>query len=342
MTFGINKILPFLILVALFLNNSFAQNSSDNAVENLNSNQENSTNSNTEIFTEKIQKISPNRKVFILSNNNNQLDKGDFISFILEDNLVCRAIVAKNTEDKQAGIKIMKIYSLKFWNKLHEQKDVQIIRGDDSYYLKSKEKVVKKEDDDKKDSKSLIDSDDDLYNEVSIKDLDDLEENSKRAIKPDNIFGIAYGQILGVDASDASKYYPHYLAHWAFQFADNIWAEAVYGQTTISDFPNGGLDTKVTNYIGRIKYTFNAPFNSYLFPYAGYQYQNAYSPDAGKQNAEGTATNTELQNETKLVDKLGKNQMVVGVTILKRLVPGWFVKGNLGTDIMDIGFSLEF
>ena len=48
----------------------------------------------------------------------------------------------------------------------------------------------------------------------------------------------------------------------------------------------------------------------------------------------------ELENEQ--VEALNKNQVVAGVTILKRLVPGWFARADIGTDALNIGFSLEF
>jgi hypothetical protein len=36
------------------------------------------------------------------------------------------------------------------------------------------------------------------------------------------------------------------------------------------------------------------------------------------------------------------NALVAGVTILRRLVPGWFIKADLGTDQLNIGFAIEF
>lgn len=307
---------------------------SDNATENV------SEVTNTDLSTEKINLISPNRKIFILSNKSSQLGKGDFVSLVFENNLVCRALVAKTTDNQEAGIKILKIYSLKNWNKLKENAEVQIIRGDDSYFNKTKEKVAK-EKEEKKEDKNLISDEDDLYNQSVVLNDGDFEENTNRVIKPDNIFGMAVGQIAGYNAQGGNQNYTHFLGHWAYQFHDNFWLEGVYGQSSISDFPDQGKDTKVTNYIARLKYTVTAPFYSYILPYLGYQYQSVSSPDAGKTNSL-SVTQAQLDEEVTLTNKMKKTGPVIGITVLKRLVPGWFVKADLGTDLLDAGFCLEF
>ncbi len=61
------------------------------------------------LVVEKIKNISPSKKIFILTNENQSFSKGDFISLLLANKLVCRALVAKTTEDKLSGIKIVKI-----------------------------------------------------------------------------------------------------------------------------------------------------------------------------------------------------------------------------------------
>lgn len=330
-----------LILFVFCLTPAFGQN----AVEDLTNASTEAAQTTNELFTETILTISPTKRVFILTNKTGQLSKGDFVSLLLDGSLAARAVVAKNTEDQQAGIKIVKIYSLKNWNRLRDNIEVQIIRGDDSYYQKAKEKVAEKKPEDDKKDKSLISGEEDLYNETSLGEGLEIDENSKRAIKTDNVFGLSYGQLDGVDASSATAYYPHYMGHWAYQFVDNLWFEAVYGQTTISDFPDSGLDTKVTNYTGRIKYTFNAPFYSYVLPYIGYQYLSVNSPGAGEIPS-NTVITSQVQKdadaELSLVNKMQRKQIVVGATILKRLVPGWFLTLNLGTDMLHAGFALEF
>lgn len=327
-----------LFLFVFFISHSYGQN----AVEDLTSAPTEAAQSSNDLFTETILNISPTKRIFILTNKSGQLSKGDFVSILLDGALAARAVVAKNTEEQQAGIKILKIYSLKIWNRLRDNLDVQIIRGDDSYYQKAKEKVAEKKPEEDKKDKSLIGSEEDLYNETSLNEGLELDENSKRAIKTDNVFGISYGQLDGVDASSAAAYYPHFMGQWAYQFADNIWLEAVYGQSTISDFPDAGLDTKVTNYTGRLKYTFSAPFYSYILPYVGYQYMSVSSPGAGELDPDGANTQKDVDAELSLINKMQRQQIVVGATILKRLVPGWFLTLNLGTDMLHAGFALEF
>lgn len=331
-----------LILVLSFIPYALGQN----AVEDLSANSTNeAAQTSSDLFTETILNISPTKRIFILTNKSGQLSKGDFVSMLIDGGLAARAVVAKNTEEQQAGIKILKIYSLKNWNRLRDNIDVQIIRGDDSYYQKAKEKPVDKKAEEEKKEKSLIGGEEDLYNETSLNDGLELDENSKRAIKTDNVFGISYGQLDGVDATSATAYYPHFMGHWAYQFMDNVWFEAVYGQSTISDFPDAGLDTKVANYTGRIKYTFSAPFYSYILPYVGYQYMSATSPGAGQIDPNVTVTSQTQKDadaELTLVNKMQRRQIVVGATILKRLVPGWFLTLNLGTDMLHAGFALEF
>jgi len=72
-------------------------------------------------------------------------------------------------------------------------------------------------------------------------------------------------------------------------------------------------------------------------PYLGFQSYTVSSPDAGK----GTDP-VKNEEELTVIDELKKSGPVFGVTILRRLVPGWFIKADLGTDVLNIGFSIEF
>src|SRR5690606_11282053 len=81
-------------------------------------------------FTETIKIISDTKKIFILTNNNEQLGPGDFISLALDDSLAARAVVAK-VHQGQVGIKILKIYSVAQCSKLRRELPVLIIKGND-------------------------------------------------------------------------------------------------------------------------------------------------------------------------------------------------------------------
>jgi hypothetical protein len=89
----------------------------------------------------------------------------------------------------------------------------------------------------------------------------------------------------------------------------------------------------------RLKYNIKGPAYTYFMPYIGFKSQTVSSPDAGK----GTS-NSPAQNEEELVviDELAKTGPVFGVTLLRRLVPGWFIKADLGTDVLNVGFAIEF
>jgi hypothetical protein len=47
-------------------------------------------------------------------------------------------------------------------------------------------------------------------------------------------------------------------------------------------------------------------------------------------------------NPKDTADNLKKSGPVFGITVLRRLVPGWFIKGDLGNDIINLGFAIEF
>lgn len=295
---------------------------------------ESSSMANIALATESIQKISTSKRIFIISNNNASFDKGDFITLILKGELVARAVVAKN-EERGAGIKIFKIYNTDMWAAFRQGMDVQILRGDDSSYKKASKESEKTD--------STLKDEDDLYDATSFsEDKLDSDENGNRIIKTDNLLFLTYGLIDAVNNDGASQKYVHWSGHWGYQVEDNIWGEISYGQSVIEDYPTLGLGTKLSTISIRAKYTVSAPMYTYIQPYIGYQMVMADSPGAGKENSPGKPPATELAIETEKVDALKKNQPIFGLTILKRLVPGWFAKADLGSDLINIGFGLEF
>ena len=93
----------------------------------------------------------------------------------------------------------------------------------------------------------------------------------------------------------------------------------------------------VNNLVGRLKYNIKGPLYTYFQPYLGFRVQSVSSPDAGN-----SADLSISAQEDEAISKLEKSGAVFGVTVLRRLVPGWFVKANVGSDIIDLGFSIEF
>ena len=136
-----------------------------------------------EIFSETVNIISRSGKVFILSNSNQLLGKGDFVTMIIKDDgAVARAVVAK-THDGQAGVKVLKVYSLARWKKLKRSLAIDLLKGDDSSLFAAKKTTSEKDI-----ANSKIDSEEDLFNDKALinEDLSDFYKDS-RVIKPDNI-----------------------------------------------------------------------------------------------------------------------------------------------------------
>lgn len=288
------------------------------------------------VYNETIKVISSSKKIFVLTNNSQQFGPGDFISIALDNNLAARAVVGKSHQG-QIGIKILKIYSLTQWSKLRRDLEVQIIRGDDSYFGKKPEEP-------KPEEIAKIKSEEELYTGevVESDEIADIDSNKNRHIKPDNIVG-AYGSFITVDEvqsntkSGGSVRANEFGATWAFQFTDNYFVEGIYGRATIKGFPAKGAETLIYRGIARLKYNIKGPLYTFFLPYIGYQYRGVSSPDAGK-----SSDNALNARENSAIEKLQKSGPVFGVTVLRRLVPGWFIKADLGTDLLNVGFAIEF
>lgn len=320
-------VLIFISFFALFLNSTcLAQDLTSDVAQDF------FLADSSDIFTERIKIISRSGKTFILTNSNQLLNKGDFITLLFKtEGPIARAVVAKTIDDK-AGIKILKVYSLKRWQKLGKEVDVDILKGDDSkLFVKAEpkpEEIIEE---------SIIDEED-LFNDKGIDE--DLEsfDTSARNIKPDNLISAGGGfyrytnTIQNETLSD-----PQFHFAWAYQFADNYWAEGLFSYVQTSNLTEDTLFAVINTYTLRLKYVFKAPLYSYFVPYIGYQIQTANSPEAGNVNDENEAA-----KELLFIDEQSRNQFVAGITLLRRLVPGWFIKANLGNDIYNIGVAIEF
>lgn len=319
------------MLLCLGLSNElWSQSLVDDANLNL------ATSGSSDSFAETIKIISNSKKIFILTNNNQQLSPGDFVSLALGDKLAARAIVAK-VHQNQVGIKILKIYSISQWSKLKRDLEIQVVKGDDSFFTKKRETKSEEV------AKGKIKSEDDLFSGDVVADdeLGIIDENKNRHIKPDNLVSIqaSYHEATDVEARGAEKIKtPMFGLSWAYQFTDNYFLEGVYGRALIDNFPAEGSQTLVNQVIGRIKYNFKGPIFTFFMPYIGFQTNTISSPNAGK----GGLSPSQDADELNAVDALKKSGPVFGVTILRRLVPGWFIKVDLGTDVMNAGFAIEF
>jgi hypothetical protein len=284
----------------------------------------------SELFVERVQMISNSKRIFILSNENKLLNKGDFISILIEGNLVTRALVAKTTE-KRVGIKMMKIYSLALWRQLRNGLDVQIIRGDDSYYQKrvGKVKTEGSDPDDPDADIPSITSEEDLYN---TKFLSEYEDDGKRVLPNDNLLAFHYGLYPGNNNSGGGQNYTHWYGTWAYQMSPDVFMEGGFGFSQVANYPDNGINSAVTSISARLKYTFKLPLYSYAQPYAGFMITQVATSNDSSVSANGKLFLSEIEG----------TEVVFGVTLLRRLVPGWFLKADLGTDLFAAGFAIEF
>ena len=129
----------------------------------------------------------------------------------------------------------------------------------------------------------------------------------------------------------------HFNYSWGHQLAPNIWGEITYGHSVLKEFPDKNLSTSLQIFTLRIKYTIRAPFYSFIKPYVGYKISAVKAPTPDPSQDEKTPEEQEA-----LLKGIENAGPIVGVTVLKRLVPGWFARFDLGTDVINIGMALEF
>jgi hypothetical protein len=342
--FGRNLFL-FGLLMLVLTSNGFSQAVLDDLEDDTKA-EATTTDKLPDLATETIKIISPSKKIFILTNEKQSFSSGDYITLLLANKLVCRALVAKTNPNNLSGIKIIRIYNSTLWKQLTPNKDILVLKGDDSYFT-NKEKEPEKTavaETTKKKGDAKITSEDDLFNSTKLEGEDDLslDENSSRHIRPDNLLYFGVGAIEGFDVDGSAKRFTSLGGSWGYQLTDNFWIEGIAGTSTVTDYPFTGLDTQLINLEFRLKYTVAAPLYSYFQPYLGYQSVMAKSPGAGVDPGDGSRTQAQLDEEISLVEKQKKSTVVFGVTVLKRIVPGWFARADLGTDIISGGLALEF
>lgn len=290
------------------------------------------------LSSEKILKFSNSKRVFILSFEEEGFLPGDYVTLIYNEQHVARAVAVKSKDDKM-GIKIIKIYSLPLWGQLREGMEVKILRGDDSYFIaKREEETQQKDEDPAGDEIAKIVSEDDLFNKETFLE-EDLADDANRTgrIKTDNIVSIRLGSIGITDLEGNPSTTVHFNYSWAHQLIANFWGEFNYGHSNISGFPDENLGTGLQTFTLRIKYTISAPFYSFVKPYVGYKISAAKAPEADPSKDTKTP-----EQQQELLEGIEYSGPIVGITVLKRLVPGWFAQFDLGTDIISVGMALEF
>jgi len=308
------KIIKILITILLVTNSSiYAQ---DELIDDLSQNQDSTS---LGLITEKIETISNNRKIFIVTSNSNGFNEGDFISLLTNNELICRALVAKIKNNK-AGIKIVKLYAPILFKDLKISQKIQIIRGDDSYFKNKKKKV------DSPEGISKFNDEEDLLSEDIIDEGSTVKEKKGALITTDNIVSINYTSSSKINANLIGL-------TWSYQVKKNFWTEAVVNVGTENNAKIAtGIDIQYFNLIVRAKYTIQAPAYSFIQPYLGFSMVIPTSPDSGNLTIADKA----------IFDSKNSKSFVGGATLLKRLVPGWFLRANLSTIGVGIGMALEF
>jgi hypothetical protein len=280
---------------------------------------------------ESILRVSPYKKVFVISNDSSYLNEGDYFSIYINKFFIGRFLAVK-IKKSYIGIKIVNLQNQEIYNQLQAGTKINIHKGDNQLKLQEDDLSIKKKIDNSLDTEivsvqNILDEADDLT----------VEDERKRAIRTDNIITYSYGQINSLSNENSKKSYPHWNGQWAHQFFDNTWLELCYGQSSMKDFPSRGASSTLNQILLRGKYTIEAPLNSYLQPYAGIRYVTISSPSPPEEMSD-----EEKKSESELTKKAEKKDLIFGVTLLKRLVPGWFAKADLGLDTLSIGISCEF
>lgn len=309
---------------------NFDQSGEDSASEEGLAPQNNT--SSSDLITETIYKISPYGKIIIISNHQNGFAEGDYLTIVKDKQLISRVLAIKSKNNK-SGIKIIRIYNPETWKSLRTGEKIQLIKGDDSYF-NSQQKSNTKNNTSEEDKDSEILSEEDL-----LKDLHGvtLEEDKKRAIRTDNIISVFMGQTTSLDSSGNSTKYGQWGAQWAYQLKDNFWTEGSYGRSEMKNFPSEGANSSLNLYLIRFKYTVEAPYLFYIQPYLGYKYSQISAPGSND-----SMTAAQKDQEKRNIKDAEKKGFIFGISVLKRLVPGWFFKADLGTDLLSAGLGFEF
>lgn len=284
--------------------------------------------------TETVLRISRSQSIFILSNRDSGLAKGDFVSLVLQGRLTARALVTM-TAGERAGIKIHRIHSLTQWGKLREGTEVQVLRGDERPFLARTEEGEP--------SPSISpETPEDLFDETLLEDDMDIEEDGSGVIVNNNVLAFSMDslEVTALAGTTTRHFQPN--VSWAYQFEENLWFELVYGRGIIKAFPADDINTALDNVVLRIQYAISAPLYTIVQPYVGYQRTMADSPNAGQSDQDNSISPARLLDELDDVESLEKSRVVFGVSLLRRLVPSWFIKGTVGSDALSLGLALEF
>lgn len=287
-----------------------------------------------QLFSETITTISTNRRIFIVTNSNNKLLMGDFVSFIKDNQLVIRALVVK-TRDDRSGLKLVKIYNQNLWGSLATGYNVELLRGDDSYFLaqlnKEREALIETPKEIASQATTALTADEQM---ILGKDFTfDDKADKNRKINADHLLYFTLGNFNSLSTNGDSDSYIHYRVGWGYQIFSNWFTDLSYGYTVLKKYPEVDIDTALNTFTAKFGYIFQLPVHSFIYAYAGVYDSIASAPGAGESVSDAQAKlEIERLNDVEGIGYLG------GISFYKRLVPGWTFKLDL--DLKNIGAGI--
>ncbi len=303
---------------------------SQNIIEDLQDNgpTDPSQSNNYAQFNEEVLLKSKNRRILIITNKNQSLKQGDFISLYVNSEKIARALVAKDRNNKVA-IKIINTFSDKFDRLTRRGDELEIIRGDDSSFSATEEDI----------NADL--GENDLFS-IDLIDKKEEKENAKK-LNERNLVTLGIGLYQGIDSQEESKAYVHGILSYAIKAFGPVWFEGVYGYSNLQRFPRQDTSAHLHGLGVRLKLNINLPAYMFLMPYAGIHFAYVSStdtidPGASAPQAEINAYNREVD----LINIASQFRPTAGLTLHKRFVPGWFITLSGGLDVSYAGVTIGF
>lgn len=327
-----------------------------NIVEDLSQQKDQPTSIKDQLFNEKIITVSSNKRIYVITNEQKKMIRGDFITILQNEKPIMRGLVVK-TRDDQSGIKIVKVYAQDDWLALAKNNSIDILRGDDSYYwkqLKEEKAALTQTTNSSTNSSNTLPSSTETQNDLAFLNdstsVGEISENdSDKKIKSNNMLHFAIGQEKSIGINSDSASYLHYQVGWTRQLLANWWAQLGYGYSIMKKFPAPDIDSGLNVFSFSIGYLFELPLYSFLLPYIGMEKPYVVSPGAGAllcNSASTTCNHTvdakRAQNELDLVADAQKISPLFGITFYKRLVPGWTMRASVDNRLIGLGLDMEY
>lgn len=331
----LTQLLAHFLLVLLISPSSYAQS----VIDELRAVSKGDLPTKNQLFSETITTISTNKRIFIVTNSNNKLLMGDFVSLVKDNQLILRALVVK-TRDDRSGLKLVKIYDQSLWKSLTTGQDTQMLRGDDSYFLAQIQKEQESILDQNKNSENsnvasnaseALSAEEQLILGADIKLESTVDKNRK--INANHLLYFTVGNYRSLSTNGDADTYMHYRVGWGFQVFNNWFSDISYGYTILKKYPEVDIDTALNTVTFKFGYIFQLPIHSFLYAYAGIYNSIANAPGAGEGVSDAQAE-LEIQR-IRDIEGLG---YLGGISFYKRLVPGWTFK--LDVDLKSVGAGI--